>query len=68
MASMPVSSMSDEKVLAYRLARWDFALLQTHGVDTTAYIAAQTANAQLSKKSREETKVAVQATYVVEQR
>ena len=56
MSSMPVSSMTDAAVLGYRLARWDYDLLKTHDVDTATYNKAKAAFAQLTKRSRDDTK------------
>ena len=62
--AMPVSEMADEAVLAYRVCRWDYQLLRTHGISLVDHDLARDSYYKLSKLTKADTKEAVQAAYV----
>ena len=66
--AMPASEMADEAVLAYKVCRWDYQLLRTHGISWVDHDLARDSYHKLSKLTKADTKEAAQATYVSQKR
>ena len=66
--SLPVSEMACAEVLAYKLSRWDYQLLRTHGIPLADHDMARDSYHKLSKLTKADTKAAVEATYVSQKR
>ena len=66
--AMPVSEMADEAVLAYRVCRWDYQLLRTHGISLVDHDLARDSYYKLTNRSGADTKAAAEATYVSQKR
>ncbi len=68
MSLAPVSEMTDAAVLTFRLSRWDYQLLRTHGIPMADYDKANDAFRSLSKANKADTKAARQAEFLVQKR
>ena len=68
MASTAVSTWTDAAVVQYRILRWDHQVLTTHGYPMKAYQDAHEQFRRIGPRSKPETKVALEATYVTEKR
>ena len=68
MSLVPVSEMTDVAVMAFWLSRWDYQLLKTHDIPTTAFTKAKTAYQQRTGAITAETRAAREAEFLLQKR